>query len=262
LAAQLVLGLGLAAANYQHWDGYRQFAASLRKYSGGHRVWVDDPWGLRFYLESDGALPSRKGQRARPGDLLVASELGSSVDFTVPVNRIAQADVRPSVPLRLIGIDSHSGWSSVARGYWPFGISGGPVDRVKAEMVAERRPTLEYLPMDAPEAKAQIVSGIYAQEGKSRWMAGDALVALKTPATPRPLSVSFYLPPQARARSITLLLDGREVAAHTYAGPGAYTLTSAPAIGSSLEIRVDRTFSAPGDNRELGVVLQGAGFTP
>ena len=27
-AVQLLLGLGLAAANYQHWDGYRAFAAA------------------------------------------------------------------------------------------------------------------------------------------------------------------------------------------------------------------------------------------
>ncbi len=28
-AVQMTLSLGLAAMNYQHWDGYRQFAASL-----------------------------------------------------------------------------------------------------------------------------------------------------------------------------------------------------------------------------------------
>ena len=34
-ALQLALGLGLAAVNYQHWDGYRQFAESLRGRRGG-----------------------------------------------------------------------------------------------------------------------------------------------------------------------------------------------------------------------------------
>ena len=60
---------------------------------------------------------------------------------------------------------------------------------------------------------------------------------------------------------MTLLLDGREVATHTYPGPGPYTLTSAePLQGSTVEIRVDRTFTAPGDQRALGMVLIGVGF--
>jgi hypothetical protein len=60
---------------------------------------------------------------------------------------------------------------------------------------------------------------------------------------------------------VTLLLDGREVATHTYPGPGAYKLTSAePLQGSTVEIRLDRTFTAAGDQRVLGMVLMGVGF--
>jgi len=65
-ALQLALGLALAVVNYQHWDGYRQFAHSLRLAAAGHRVWIDGEWGLRYYLESDGALPLKKTQRLRP----------------------------------------------------------------------------------------------------------------------------------------------------------------------------------------------------
>ena len=68
-AAQLTLGIGLAVVNYQHWDGYRAFAAALRGPSAGHRVWVDNDWGLRYYLEADHALPASKGQSLRPGDI-------------------------------------------------------------------------------------------------------------------------------------------------------------------------------------------------
>src|SRR5581483_10363363 len=53
-ALQMTLSLGLAAENYQHWDGYRECAASLHRVSAGHRVWVDNDWGLRFYIERDG----------------------------------------------------------------------------------------------------------------------------------------------------------------------------------------------------------------
>jgi len=75
-AIQLTIGLGLAAMNYQHWDGYRTFAASLAPPAAGHRIWVDNDWGLRYYLEARGALPARKDRVVRPGDLIVTSELG------------------------------------------------------------------------------------------------------------------------------------------------------------------------------------------
>jgi hypothetical protein len=53
------------------------------------------------------------------------------------------------------------------------------------------------------------------------------------------------------------------VARGDYPGPGPYTLeTREPVQGSSVEIRVDRTFTAPGDQRVLGMVLTGVGFVP
>ena len=52
---QLFIALALAIVNYQHWDGYRKFAASLHGPASGHRVWVDNDWGLRYYLEADHA---------------------------------------------------------------------------------------------------------------------------------------------------------------------------------------------------------------
>jgi hypothetical protein len=60
---------------------------------------------------------------------------------------------------------------------------------------------------------------------------------------------------------VALLLDGREVAAAWYDGPGQYTLTSAgPLRGSTVEVVVDRTFRAPPDARDLGIVLDAVGF--
>src|ERR1051326_8560413 len=120
-AAQLALGLALTAANYQHWDGYRSFAATLKPPAPGHRIWVDNDWGLRYYLEARGALPARKGQLVRPGDIVVTSDLGSNVRYTVPMTPLADADITPSVPLRLIGIESHSGYSTVSKGFWQIG---------------------------------------------------------------------------------------------------------------------------------------------
>ncbi len=257
-AAQLAIALLLATVNYQHWDGYRAFAAALHTPSDGHRVWVDNDWGLRYYLESDHGVPAHKGQHVRPGDIVVSSELGHSVEFTAPLSRLADLEIQPAIPLRLIGLNSHSGYSTVQEGYLPFGISTGPVDRITARMVMERHPTLEYVTTNAPGAVDQIVSGVFPND---RWMSQAGIVVLKSPAVPKKVSAEFYIPPNAPARQVTLLLDGREVASHTYAGSGAYRLTSAEALqGSNVEVRVDRTFTAPPDRRVLGMVLLGVGF--
>jgi hypothetical protein len=266
-AAQLALGLGLAVVNYQHWDGYRQFAQSLRGPAAGHRVWLDGEWGLRYYLESDGALPLKKTQRLRPGDIVVSSELGASVNPVAPFVTLRTAEIRPALPLRLIGLESHSGYSTVSRGFWPFGISAGLIDRVRAVEVAERHPTLAYLPMNAPQATDQIVSGIFSlEDNRFRWMSRTALVALASPPAALPLRATFTIPPQARARRVTLLLDGRQVASQTFPAPGTYTLESSPVRAAGavamVEIAIDETFFAPPDSRELGIVLTGVGFAP
>jgi 4-amino-4-deoxy-L-arabinose transferase-like glycosyltransferase len=267
VAANLALGLALAQVNYQHWDACRRFAASLevsQRVAAGYRVWVNAELGLRHYLEDQGALPLRKTQQLRPGDLVVSSELEASLHPTGPLALLAKTEIDPAIPLRLIGVESHSGYSTVSRGFWPFGFTGGVIDRLRADDVRERRPTLEYLPMDAPEAADQIVSGVFDLEGKSRWISGSAAIALKNPAQPMPLRAEFYIPPNAPARRITLLLDGKEIAPRTYPGPGSWSLESKPVRGESdsamAEIIVDKTFRAPGDTRDLGVVLIGVGF--
>ena len=69
------------------------------------------------------------------------------------------------------------------------------------------------------------------------------------------------MPPNAPARRITLLLDGAEVASKILPGSGSYTVEStAPVSGSTVELQVDRTFRAHGDQRDLGLVLIGIGF--
>ena len=63
---------------------------------------------------------------------------------------------------------------------------------------------------------------------------------------------------------VALWLAGREVAAQTYPGAGTFTLKSAPVrppdAVATVEIRVDQTFTVPGDRRELGIVVAGVGF--
>ncbi len=265
VAAQMALSLALATVNYQHWDAYRRFARQLRPAAAGHRVYIDGEWGLRFYLESDGGLPLERSQVLRAGDIVVSSELAYPIAFTAPTAPIAQQTVRASLPLQLIGLEARSGYSTATKGLRPFDISRAPIDVIRAAIVLDRHPTLSFLPMNAPEAANQIVSGLYDVEaGAWRWMSGSAVVVLKSPAQPLPVAVVFTIPDPAPARRVELLLDGRVVAAETYNAPGPYTLKSPPELPAgptaAVTITIDRTFSVPGDHRELGMVVSSVGF--
>jgi len=264
---QMALSLGLAVINYQHWDAYRAYAASLGPVIENHRVWVDDEWGLRHYMQDRGALPLQKTTRLRAGDIIVSSQLSHAVEVSARLAPAAPTlEIRPAIPLRIIGLESHSGFSSAALDrLWPFGFSSGVIDRVRADRVVERHPTLCYFAMNAAEAADHIVSGIYDLENNNfRWMSGSAVVTLKSPSTAARLQVEFRIPEHSPARRVTLLLDGRLVASQAYTGPGAYTLASAPVLPAGAEamvqIEVDKTFSAPPDVRELGIVVLGVGF--
>ena len=264
-AAQLALSLALATVNDQHWDGYRRFARKIRAATAGHRVYIDGEWGLRYYLEADGGLPLERGQTLRAGDIVVSSRLAYPVEIAAPTAPIAEQVIRASLPLQLIGLESHSGYSTASKGLRPFDISTAPIDIVRAAIVLDRHPSLAYLPMNAPEAPAQIVSGLYSLEsGAWRWMSGSAVVLLKTPAQPLPIEAVFTIPDPAPARHVELLLDGRVAASETYSGPGAYTLKSPPETlagpTATVTLTVDRTFSVPGDHRELGMVVSAIGF--
>jgi hypothetical protein len=264
-AAQMALSLALAIVNYQHWDGYRRFARQIRAATAGHRVYIDGEWGLRYYLEADGGLPLERGQILRAGDIVVTSQLAYPIAFTAPTATIAEKAIRAWLPLQLIGIQARSGYSTATKGLRPFDVCTAPIDIVRAAVVLDRHPTLTYLPMNAPEAGDQIISGLYALEnGAWRWMSASALVLLKSPAQPLPVEAVFTFPDATPARHVELLLDGRVVASETYSGPGAYTLKSPPQLPAgptaTVTLTVDRTFSVPGDHRELGAVVSAIGF--
>jgi len=129
----------------------------------------------------------------------------------------------------------------------------------------ERKPTLEYLPMNAPESEQQIVSGVYElEQNKWRWTSDKAVLLLKSPAQPMPIKVDLYIPDQSPARTIRLLVDDRLIKEARYGRPGSYNITTDPVpierASATLTIAVDKTFSVPGDPRQLGIILRGAGF--
>jgi hypothetical protein len=223
---------------------------------------------LRFYLEQQGALPLMLNQAVHAGEVVANSSLAYPVRFTVPggvLVPIQQLTINSAIPLRLTALNSRSAYSTASLGLRPFDISAAPIDQVRADLVIASNPEREFLPMNAPDAPRHIVSGVFELEnGQTRWMTGTAVLLLKSPAQPEPVQVRFYIPPQAPAREVRIYVDRQLAAEQTYAGPGSYVLTSAPIMprGSSatVTIAVDKTFSAQGDRRELGMILIEAGF--
>ena len=266
-ACEAALSLALAVVNYQHWDGYRRFAKTLDKDLENRRAWINGEWGLRLYFESEGALPLMQGQAVHPGEVVVSSSLAYPLPFTTGggvLTPVAERTINSRIPLRIVALNGKSAYSTTM-GLRPFDISTGPIDRVRAETVVERKPSLSVLPMNAPEAEQQIVSGVYGLEnGQWRWMSRRALLLLKAPPAAAGLSIRLYIPDSAPARTVEVSINLKRVASQTYSGPGAYIL-SAPSTQlegdvATLEINVDKTFSPPGDQRQLGIILTEVGL--
>ncbi|WP_035957845.1 glycosyltransferase family 39 protein [Bryobacter aggregatus] len=268
LVANLILGFCLAWSNYQHWAGYRDFVAAHASEIRSQRVWVNGEWGLRFYAESLGALPLAQGQAIRPGDLILTSELGYPIPFTVgggQLVNLAKQDIIPTLPFRLIGLNSHSGYSTVSAGVLPFDFNRGPVDRVRLERVIESKPTLSYITMGDPNAERHILSGAYQlEEQRYRWIGQQARLILQPQKATNDLSATVYIPDIAKARKIRLEWNGKLAVEQVFDQPGLYTVTAkdlATGIADGiLTIECDAVFQAPGDTRELGVILQEAGL--
>lgn len=257
-ALQMPLSLALASVNHQHWDGYRSFAASLPRPAAGRHTWVAGEWGLRYYAESRGALPLTRDQLLEPGDIVVWSELSGNGSITAPLGHLAERDITPRVPLRLISLDGRAAYSSSARGFLPFEISRNSVDRVYADAVLERSAELSFLDPRDVKSAPQLLSGMYPDG----WMGARASVLLKN-SPGMPLRVEIYLPPGAPARHLAMSAGGRTVAEDTFARPGAYSLAApfqSSAASVTVTLTVDHTFSVPPDQRQLGVVVTGLGF--
>jgi hypothetical protein len=268
IVCELVLSLGLAIVNYQHWDGYRQFARTLANDAKTKRVWINGEWGLRYYLESEGGLPLLLGQTVHPGEIVVSSSLGYPIGVTAGggvLAPLAQQTITSVVPLRLVALQGKSAYSTTMFGLRPFDISHRAIDQLRAEVVIERKPVLSDLRMNAPEAEQQIVSGVYQLENREwRWMGKTAVILLKPPAAASPLVVHFVIPELAPARRIQVTLNDQIVATQDYPGPGTFTLVTLPnepeGDSATVTISVDKTFSSQSDRRELGVILTDVGF--
>ena len=257
--AQLAITLALAAVNYQHWDAYREFARHFPE--RGSRVWVTAEWGLRHYLEANGALPLGNRQRLAPGDQVVASELALSRDFAARVEGVRtpvrRMEVSSAIPLRLISLGGRSAYSVAAAGLRPFDISTNPIDRIIAERIVERRPEREDLTLTDPAAIEQVLDGIFPDG----WSGAAATVILKPGG--EDLRAVVLVPAASGARELTLAANGSVIARVAIEKPGAYTIRGKVARTASpvtVTLSVDKTFRAAPDVRDLGVLVRQIGF--
>lgn len=268
LILQLTISLALAYTNAYQWNAYRSVIARWQPHFEFKRVWINGEWGLRWYAESAGALPMVKAQPVRPGDLVISSRLALPLAFTTGGGALATIEERPiqsPVPLCTIGLNSRSGFSTVDHGFLPFDYCPQPLDIVRLEKVVEREPSLSYVPMSAPQAQEQIVSGIdKLEDQRYRWMGRRGVLLLKSPGIETPLLVDLYIPDTAPGREITVTLDGALLVRQRYDKPGPYKLQTKPirpaGQSASLTIEIDKTYSVHGDQRILGLILVGAGF--
>jgi hypothetical protein len=259
---QGTLAVAMAVVNFQHWGGLRDFAMSV-PIGDARRVFVADEWGLRFYMESRGAIPLEVGQKFRSGDILVSSAYVE----TPPGNRtlLKQAEIQSPIPVRIVGLGARTAYSSMQFGLLPYEFSLVPLDRPRAEKVVEFTPTLEYVQIGASEeANRHIVSGISPSD---RWTLQQAALALKRPAVEKArIAVKFYVPQNGVGRTAEFALDGKPLRTVTIDHDGIYELdweVDVPGgTASVLTIQVDKPLQAPGDQRLLGVNLLEAGFRP
>jgi hypothetical protein len=249
-ATQMALSIGFTIVNYQTWGAYKQFAESLAPEVAQTRVWVDHDWGLRYYLESEGALAVPRGQTFAVGDVVVSKQPHPEGQ------RIASLEIRPSIPLRLFSVNEKSAYSVATAGLWPFEFSNAPVDRVAAYLIGERKAELTWV---TPKDQQQILRGL----DPDGWSASEATVLIKH--ADGPLTAEFTIHAQSPARHIRLLVDGVLVAEETFPASGSYAL-SVPAPGggrsTTVTLAVDKTFSVSGDGRQLGILIAGVGFKP
>ncbi|MBM3767519.1 MAG: glycosyltransferase family 39 protein [Acidobacteria bacterium] len=257
VAATLVPGLLLAVVNYQHWDAYRAL-----KIPDDRRVWINAELGARFYLESQGGVPLERNQRVLPGEWIVSSQL-TAIPHK-PGNVLKTESITSQIPLRIIGIDSRSGFSTVQQGLRPFDISTAPIDTVTYEAIVAQKPTKSFLTMNDPEADRHIVAGVFELEDKSRWAEPNAIFQLKRPPSDAPLEVVLYLPPSAPGRVVTIKLDGAVVHSVTLPGPGLHTIKTKPLAprneDAQVEVAIDKAIAQQADARRLGMVLASVGF--
>ncbi len=78
-----------------------------------------------------------------------------------------------------------------------------------------------------------------------------------------PLRVQLYVPAQAPARNIKMLVDGQLAAEETFGRAGVFSIAVPGGEGPpevTVTLIVDKTFMVPGDLRKLGMIVTKIGY--
>jgi 4-amino-4-deoxy-L-arabinose transferase-like glycosyltransferase len=269
LAASFLLGMALAASEYQHAGAYRSIANEVQTAARGRRVWSNAEWGLRYYLgERAGSDPLLAQQAVPGGAVVVESALAATIPYRVEGSRrelMKQEIAVRTPPFRTIGPGSHAGYSSSEFGVLPFGIRPGLLDTVTVFEVGRPEPTLSYLKMNDPKADEHLLGGFFPSDGAEwRWMGPEGAALLIAPPGASALEVNFHIPEDAPARHVEVDLDGETIASQDYETTGGFVLRAPveaePGAAVRLTIRASPSYTPPGDGRELAIVMTGFGF--
>lgn len=268
LGLHFCLGLGLAGVEYEQACRYQEFAKEIGRLAGSKPVVTNAEWGLRHYLVEDGAEPLLRDRVLLPETVYVESELASRIPHGVQGRKteIARARIAGRIPLTTIGRGTRSGYSSCEFGVLPFGLGARPADTVTAYAIGAPQPTAGYLRMRSAEADEQLLSGFWPPPGEApwRWMGKQGAGLLLAPPNASKFKLRCFVPDEAPARWVEVRLDGTPLIDRRLEGPGMHDLEApvsvAPGAVARFTIAVDRTWSPPGDARNLGLVVQELGF--
>jgi hypothetical protein len=205
-------------------------------------------------------LPLAQDQLIQPGEIMVSSDLAHPVTVNAAVAPLRASDIVPGIPLRLISLSHRSPIQAPAGGLLPFEISMAPVDRVRADIVVDRKPVLTYLDPRDPQAAAHVLSGLFLMV----WMSERAIRASEdTGKAQFRRSGVLHSAGAPQPGICKLLVDGQLVAEETFQAPGPYKLAAPFQMANgtaTVTVTVDKTHSAAGDQRKLGMVVTGLGF--
>ena len=122
----------ISHADFQLARAYQKAAREItRDYAQqGNTIWFTAEWGLRYYLEQEGAkILARDKVGPMPGDIIIKPYLASPwvtlYDSDKYLDLMEQRPARMTTPLRIMDFSSHAGFYSTGWGILPFSLTGG-----------------------------------------------------------------------------------------------------------------------------------------
>jgi hypothetical protein len=181
---------------------------------------------------------------------------------------MGQLIVRPTLPLRLMGLGARSAFETVGYGLRPFDVTDAPVDVVTLTRFGERTVERSGFCVADPGVDDQILSGIFPRENPQwRWAEKKSEFLLNAPRGTYRLRADGSVPDAAPGRFVELSMNGKSVASVRLQRPGEFVIESKDVTtegGSArIELSVDSDFSpGGGDRRRLAMIVKCVEFVP